>query len=155
MLLSNGDCGYKLAPMNATAEPRAMARPGTHEKLLSLLADEKPGQVLDVPAGQGATAAQLLKLGFQPVCLDINDANFKVPKATFIHPDMNQPFPVESERFVFVVCGDGREPFESPRHAVREMARVLKPGGKALLSFPNMLNVEQRWRLLNFGSSAH
>lgn len=142
-------------PMNATSEPRAIARPGTHEKLLSLLADEKPGQVLDVPAGQGAMAAQLLKRGFQPVCLDINDANFKVPEAKFIHADMNQPFPVESGRFDYVVCGDGIEHFENPRHAVREMARVLKTGGKALLSFPNMLNVEQRVRLFNFGFSAH
>lgn len=132
-----------------------MARPGTHEKLLELLAGEAPGLVLDVPAGQGALARALLQRGFRVVCLDIDADNFKAPEAALVRADMNAPWPVRSCSFDYVVSADGIEHFENPHHAVREMARVLQPAGKVLLSFPNMLNVEQRVRLLAFGFSAH
>lgn len=141
--------------LNTTTAPRAMSRPGTHEKLLELLAIEKPGLVLDVPAGQGALAQQLLRRDFQVVCMDIDAENFKLPGVEFVRADMNQPWPLCSARFDYVVSADGIEHFENPHHAVREIARVLKPCGKVLLSFPNMLNVEQRVRLFHFGFSAH
>jgi SAM-dependent methyltransferase len=43
------------------------------------------------------------------------------------------------------------EHLENPFNAVREFSRLLKAGGKLILSFPNYLNIERRLRFLITG----
>ena len=47
-----------------TQELIALARSGTHEKIIQFLQNEKKGKLLDAPAGTGILAMKLKTLGF-------------------------------------------------------------------------------------------
>jgi SAM-dependent methyltransferase len=65
---------------------------------------------------------------------------------------MNKEFPFESETFDYVACVEGIEHTENSYNAIREIARVLKPGGRLVLTTPNYLNIERRLKFLITGS---
>lgn len=52
--------------------------------------------------------------------------------------------PFADESFDLVTCSETLEQVETPARAVQEMARVLKPGGRLLLSAPSRLS-EVMW----------
>jgi SAM-dependent methyltransferase len=128
-----------------------LARTETHEWLVDALARERRGSLLDVPAGTGALALRLQTMGFEVSCCDINPSIF-VPKHIEIKEgDLNQVLPYPSRSFDFITCIEGLEHLENPFNAIREFHRMLKPGGKLLLSLPNYLNIERRLRFLITG----
>jgi 2-polyprenyl-3-methyl-5-hydroxy-6-metoxy-1,4-benzoquinol methylase len=128
-----------------------LARTETHEWLVDALARERRGSLLDVPAGTGALALRLQTMGFEVSCCDINPSIF-VPKHIQIKEgDLNQVLPYPSRSFDFITCIEGLEHLENPFNAIREFHRMLKPGGKLLLSLPNYLNIERRLRFLITG----
>jgi SAM-dependent methyltransferase len=53
--------------------------------------------------------------------------------------------------FDYVCCVDGLEHMTDPYQAVREISRVLKPGGYAIFSIPNYSNIEMRFKFLWHG----
>ena len=55
-----------------------MARLGAHEAVENILKDLPRGLLLDVPAGQGALAARLKRLGFEVFCCDLYPEIFKL-----------------------------------------------------------------------------
>jgi SAM-dependent methyltransferase len=54
-------------------------------------------------------------------------------------------------RFVLVTCAETIEHLERYRETLREIHRVLKPGGIAVISTPNVLNLRSRVHYLTFG----
>jgi SAM-dependent methyltransferase len=129
-----------------------LARRGTHEKVLEIIDNEERGEVLDIPAGTGALSHKLKEMGFDVYCCDINDDHFKLTELPFKKGDMNKRLPYKGESFDYVVCLEGIEHTENPFNAIREFARVLRKGGKLILSFPNYLNIEKRIKFLITGS---
>ncbi len=113
---------------------------------------EPRGSVLDVPTGTGILADRLRKIGFEVSCCDINPAYFSVPELTLNIGDLNQSLPYPNDSFDYLICLDGIEHTENPSNAIREFQRVLKKGGKILLSTPNFLNIERRLRFLFTGT---
>ncbi|MEM7345442.1 MAG: methyltransferase domain-containing protein, partial [Chloroflexota bacterium] len=101
-------------------------------------ADLQPGQrVLDVACGTGVlarTAAGRVEVGGQVVGVDINEgmlavAKQKAPHITWWHgPAENLPF--EDNSFDAVISQFGLMFFEDRQEALKEMMRVLRPGGK-------------------------
>jgi SAM-dependent methyltransferase len=95
-------------------------------------------QVLDVCCGPGMLAAGTLRRGAQAVGLDFSAAAVKlagelVPNARFQQGDAQAlPFPAAS--FDAVLCGYGLMHLPEPAAALREMLRVLRPGGRAAVS---------------------
>lgn len=63
----------------------------------------------------------------------------------------NQDLPFQSESFDLVTCTEVVEHLEHYRSTLREIHRVLKPGGTAVFSTPNILNLKSRIRFLIFG----
>lgn len=95
-------------------------------------------KLLDVCTGSGILAAAALKRGADVTGLDFSDAFLamalqNVPGAEFRHGDA-QALPFEDESFDAVVCGYGVIHVPDPGKALAEMARVLKPGGRAAVS---------------------
>lgn len=120
----------------------------THARVLELLASESDARrVLDAPCGEGAFSLRLIETGREAWAGDIeNSLAVKGPR--FAHLDLNQRLPFEDGFFDAVVSIDGIEHLERPFDFVREVARVLRPGGVTILSTPNASALRSRWRFL-------
>lgn len=94
--------------------------------------------VLDVCCGPGALTAAVVERGGRAVGLDFSPAAISlaqtlVPQARFQQGDAQSlPFPAAS--FDAVLCGYGLMHVPQPEMALREMLRVLRPGGRAAFS---------------------
>lgn len=133
----------------AVALPDAAAL--VHDHVLSLLLPDKPGLVLDVPAGEGAFAARVRESGIDVRCGDLDVARFKVPGIQCRQVDLNKPWPYPNEMFDCVVSIEAVEHLENPWHLVREAGRVLRPGGRLLVTTPNVLSIRSRLSYLLYG----
>jgi ubiquinone/menaquinone biosynthesis C-methylase UbiE len=129
-----------------------LARDEIHDKVIEMMDKEPRGKVLDVPTGTGILADRLRKKEFDVSCCDINPSYFSVPDLKIEIGDLNQSLPYPGDTFDYLICLDGIEHTENPSNAIREFQRVLKKGGKILLSTPNFLNIERRLRFLFTGT---
>ncbi len=120
------------------------------------IADTLPrGRALDVPCGPGLASEALRRLGFQVTAGDIDEHAFAAGhEIAFETLDLDLPLPFADASFELVHCGDGIEHLESPIRALRELARVLAPGGTLILTTPNYASLERRLRFLLSGSLA-
>ena len=134
---------------SVSARPDAASQ--VHEKVLSLLLTEKPGLVLDVPAGEGAFAAKARESGYELRCGDVDVSRFKLQGIGCDHVDLNKPWPYSSDMFNYVVSVEAIEHLENPWHVVREANRVLKPDGKLIMTTPNVLTMKSRLSYLLYG----
>jgi ubiquinone/menaquinone biosynthesis C-methylase UbiE len=111
------------------------------------------GDHLDVGSGTG----ELLRLvrghyPFRSFACDYTDKLAKVPGLQIDIVDLNrQMLPYGDNRFTLVTCIETIEHLENYRQVVREVYRVLQPGGFAVFSTPNILNLRSRLRYLSSG----
>ncbi|HHQ47937.1 MAG TPA: class I SAM-dependent methyltransferase [Acidobacteria bacterium] len=115
-----------------------------------LMAEEEMRTVLDIPCGEGAFTQRLLRRGVAVQAGDFEDI-IGVSGADFVRCDMNVSLPFPDELFDGVACIDGIEHIERPFDFVREVRRVLRPGGTFVLSTPNISALRSRWRWLLSG----
>jgi 2-polyprenyl-3-methyl-5-hydroxy-6-metoxy-1,4-benzoquinol methylase len=112
-----------------------------------ILAANLQGNVLDYGAGVGHLARRLLALErFETVTgADIFPAPADLaPMVGWIEQDLNLPLPVNENSFDVVVAAEVIEHLENPRFMIREIFRVLRKGGMALITTPN----NESWRSL-------
>ena len=135
--------------------PVAMAHEAIHERVEEILNNCSRGPLLDVPAGEGALASRLKALGFEVRCCDLYTEIFRLRDIEIRRGDLSKALPYETAEFDYVTCVEGIEHIENPQQAVREFARVLRPGGHLILSTPNILNIEERLKWLFYGYTSH
>ena len=95
-------------------------------------------RVLDVCTGPGLLALGASQRGAEAVGLDFADevvdlARTNVPAAQFQRGDA-QDLPFDDDSFDAVVCGYGVMHVPEPEIALREMRRVVRPGGRVAIS---------------------
>ena len=125
---------------------KANTSKGTSGVILSMLEGRPKGRVLDAPAGAGAISRLLAKRGHDVIAFEINEREFAAKEVSLVTGDMNRPLPFRNESFAYVVCMDGIEHLENPYFAIREFARILKPGGELFISTPNISAFRSRAR---------
>jgi len=119
----------------------------THERAAELFASwPRDGRVLDVAAGSGAFARRLLQLGYPVEACDLYPEQFKASEVPVRFADLSERLPYEPASFKYLCCLEGIEHLEDQFAFVRECWRVLRPGGRLLLSTPNVLGLASRWR---------
>ena len=97
----------------------------------------KPGaSVLDLACGAGALALRLSHAGVDVHACDYVPENFKV-SLPFTQADLNEDFSSLFPKFDCIVASEIIEHLENPRHFLRELAKMLNPGGFVVLTTPN------------------
>jgi SAM-dependent methyltransferase len=143
------------ALINEERAPVAMAHEAIHERVAEILKDLPKGSLLDVPAGEGALAYRLIQLGFDTRCCDLYTEIFRLTGVEILRGDLSKELPYKDAEFDYLTCVEGIEHIENPQQAVREFARVLRPGGHLIVSTPNILNIEERLKWLFYGYTSH
>src|SRR5438128_9852624 len=137
----------------AVAEP--LAHQAIHDTAAGLLEKLRKGALLDVPAGHGALAARLIAAGFNVRCCDLYPEIFRLEGVEIRQGDLNLELPFEDWSFDYITCLEGLEHIENPQQAIREFARLMRPGGHLIVSVPNILNIEERLKWLVYGYTSH
>jgi ubiquinone/menaquinone biosynthesis C-methylase UbiE len=146
--MGKGRKGYKGLPLEGALARWYAKNTGrqldSFRESAAMVARQLPGgsRVLEVAPGPGYLAIELAKRGeYQIVGLDISrtfvrmateNARKEGVPVTFRHGDA-AAMPFESETFDFIVCRAAFKNFTEPVRALREMHRVLRPGGKAVI----------------------
>ena len=138
------------------------SHPVTNRRVVELVTsgDLRGRRVLDVGAGEGYLASRIgehvrQRYGVAPPeilsACDLFPDLFKYPG---LHCDQVPPdgrLPYEDGTFDIVTCVEVFEHIEDQFQQAREFHRVLKPGGRLLLTTPNLLNINSRLRNLHSG----
>jgi len=142
-------------PNSKPTSPVPLAHEAIHDTVVGLLASQPRGPLLDVPAGEGALAARLIEAGFDVRCCDLYPEIFRLDGVDVHRGNLDAELPFDDQSFEYVTCLEGLEHIENPQQAMREFARVLKPGGHLIVSVPNILNIEERLKWLLYGYTSH
>lgn len=107
---------------------------------------------LDLSPGDGATSRLLASLGYAVVVTDYDrPPRLEQGIQRVGGVDLNHFLPFRSSTFDAVDLVEVIEHIENQPQLIREIRRVLKPGGRVLISTPNILNVFSRIRFLFTG----
>lgn len=134
--------------------PTAQALEITHEKVISILREVLPqGRVLDCGAGRGALSWRVRKHlpHLELSACDLFPENFQVAGTTCKQSDLNGGLPFEDGYFDAICSVEVVEHLENRFEFFREIARVLKPGGRLIFTTPNIANLASRMRFLFSG----
>ena len=113
-----------------------------------------PGRALDVGMGAGRLCADLERVGWEAHGVDpsqamVSLARRRLPEASErLGPGHAEELSFPDASFQAVAALGSLEYTDDLGRAAREIARVLEPGGRAVLSWPNYRGVYARWRRL-------
>ncbi len=117
------------------------------QEVLRTLKEKNPGwrTALDAPAGAGAFTRFLAEdLGLKTEASDIDPAKWTYKKVRAQKADLGRKLPYADRKFDVVVCLEGLKHVSDVSTAIKELSRVLKPGGTMVLTIPNDLCLETR-----------
>lgn len=131
------------------------------EQRLYEMFDKAGGDVLDIGCGPGITVAHLTRLGCRVHGVDLSEAMIAecrrafghVPSATFSVGRIEH-LEAPDASYDAVICMGVVEYIADDEAAVREMARVARPGATVLISLPNRQSPFRIWRRRVFRPAA-
>jgi SAM-dependent methyltransferase len=140
---------------------RSYSHPATSVAVLEAVAEQglRGQRILDVGAGEGYFAslvgARAEKDGLDPATVitacDLNPDNFRYSRCACERIDANGRLPFDDGSFDAACSIEVVEHLEDQFAFARELFRVVKPGGRAIITTPNILNINSRIRNLTCG----
>ena len=131
---------------------RFVLRRMTDASLEAVIAGGTQGRLLEVGSAEATHACHLARQGFD--CVVIEPSPMMLARArqsmkafdttVALVRGIAEALPFPAGTFDCVLCDSAVDHFASPDLGVREMTRVLKPGGRLVLSFVNYLGVAVR-----------
>jgi len=138
------------------ADTAKYSTPAIHMGVLRGIEEIRPnisGKHLDIGSGDGS----LIHLLGQHFKLDSSACDYidslmelAGQKVDVVNLDL-EPLPYPDGTFDLITFTEVIEHVENHRAVLREIQRVLKPGGVVLITTPNILNLKSRLRFLFFG----
>jgi 2-polyprenyl-3-methyl-5-hydroxy-6-metoxy-1,4-benzoquinol methylase len=123
---------------------------GGHARLLELVGSEK--RVLDVGCSSGYLARPLVGRGCVVVGVERDpvaaESAREVCEAVYVGDVETMDLPFVDQAFDVVLCGDLLEHLRDPEAFLVRVRRLLTPGGRVVLSTPNVANWAMRLSLL-------
>lgn len=107
----------------------------------------RDAELIDVGGGAGNFARMLLENVDRVTVLDCAQRDLG-PNIRSSACDLNDRWPLETASADGVVSLEVIEHVENPRHFFREVARIVKPGGRVFITTPNQLSFASRLCLL-------
>ncbi len=89
-------------------------------------------KIIDMGSGKGLLIKKLRTQGYDAWGIDLNSDNH------VISADLNGPLPIETASIDVVTSLANIEHLEKPEINLREIYRLLKPGGKLILTTPSL-----------------
>jgi SAM-dependent methyltransferase len=111
-------------------------------------------RILDAPCGAGGLALALREAGFDAWGADLTEDGKAALGDHLVHADLSGTLPWPDASFDALVSTEGIEHLENRFAFLREVHRVLKPGGRLLLTTPNIAALRSRMRFF-FSSFYH
>lgn len=122
---------------------------GGHARLLALALEGAPG---DVGCSSGYLARPLAASGARVVGLEVDAAAAaearRICEQVLVGDVESMELPFAPASFDVVVCGDVLEHLRDPGATLARLRPVLRPGGRLVLSTPNVANWAMRLSLL-------
>ncbi len=118
--------------------------PEFFSKYINTLAEETSGSgILDVGCGVGQVVKALRNNGFDAQGVDVSEPNIRKATEHVGHCTLydGKRLPFEDNTFQSVGAFNVLEHVDEPEAFIRELIRVLKPGGRLVISSPNFLRV--------------
>ncbi len=125
---------------------------GGHLRLLELALADEPRRVLDVGCSSGYLSRKLAERGVEVVGVELDPAAAAEAReicAEVVVGDVEtMELPLDEASFDVIVCGDLVEHLRNPGRAIERLRPFLRPGGRLVLSTPNVANWAIRLALL-------
>ena len=150
----------RYAARYGSATPEAHSFQIRRRRVLEMIASGgvAKGRALDVGCGPGVMVRQLLDLGYEVYGVDIAEGMIEecrkhfgnFPKAYFsIGRIEKMDFP--ENHFDLIVCMGVVEYLVDDNAGIKELFRVLKPGGTLIVTCPNFFSPWRRWSSFYWG----
>jgi 2-polyprenyl-3-methyl-5-hydroxy-6-metoxy-1,4-benzoquinol methylase len=123
---------------------------GGHERLLALAGS--PGRVLDIGCSSGYLARRLVERGARVVGIDVDERAVaearEVCEEVLVGDVESMELPFQEHSFDAVLCGDVIEHLRNPEAFLTRVRPLIRPGGRLVLTTPNVANWAMRLGLL-------
>ncbi len=134
----------------------------TNRKVFDLVASEdlSAKRIVDIGGGEGYFCSILgehirKKYGLEPRRVlrscDLYPEQFGYKEIDCDRIDAGSPLPYEDGSFDIVTCIEVVEHIEDQFRLIRELYRITRPGGRLIMTTPNVMNVNSRMRQLVSG----
>lgn len=137
-----------MTPPVDDVESRARASLGSSEQAIYdtvlrwLGAHAVGGTIADIGCGTGNLARALAPRARRVIAVDVLQHAALPPEVEFRRADLDrEPLPLADAEADAAVAVETIEHLENPRALVRELARVVRPGGWVVVTTPNQLSV--------------
>lgn len=101
-------------------------------------------KVVDMPAGNGITCRMLRDAGAIPMPFDLFPEYFNIEELECKRANVLEGIPLGDKSVDVIICQEGIEHFTDQFKALTEFNRILRPGGKLIITTPNYSNMRAR-----------
>jgi SAM-dependent methyltransferase len=127
-----------------------------YDWVLDLVQPRAGSRLLDVACGSGGFLQRARARGLEVVGLDVSPAAIELAAKRLPGADLRvgdaEQLPFELSSFDLVTCLGSLEHFPSPQRGAAEIARVVRPDGRAIVFVPNLFFLGHVWFGLRHGT---
>jgi 2-polyprenyl-3-methyl-5-hydroxy-6-metoxy-1,4-benzoquinol methylase len=123
----------------------------SHAQIVKWVEEHRPAEVLEVGTATGYLSAEMTKLGCAVTGIEQDPQMAEIAAGhcdKMLTGDIEKMDITDLGRYDAIIFGDVLEHLRDPSAVLQKLSGLLKPGGKILMSLPNVANIWVRLNLL-------